>query len=165
VHGRVAYIAALWTSPIAWGRIPIVGNVKLEILSERMINKSTSSSPLHYLSSASVNDPRSEQLIVRWRTLPGKNEAVDKISQALGREKGQKDDGQFTGLFIFEFDEAGRIISHTIENAQDSGNWEKGVGAKVVGLTDWLLRGLKGEGQGGHGQVCPGCVGERDGRT
>ena len=43
VSGRVAYIAALWTSPIAWNRVPIFGNVKLVILSERMSNQ-----PLHF---------------------------------------------------------------------------------------------------------------------
>ncbi len=45
VSGRVAYIAALWTSPIAWNRVPIVGNVKLEILSERMSKQPLEFSP------------------------------------------------------------------------------------------------------------------------
>ncbi|KAF7546489.1 hypothetical protein G7046_g9281 [Stylonectria norvegica] len=49
----------------------------------------------------------------------------------------------FTGLFIFDFDREGRILSHTIESAQAGGDWEGGVGAKVVGLTDWLLGGMK----------------------
>lgn len=48
----------------------------------------------------------------------------------------------FTGLFIFDFDSEGRILSHTIEQAQAGNNWEQGVGAKVVGLTDWLLGGM-----------------------
>ena len=43
VSGRVAYIAALWTSPIAWNRVPIVGNVRLEILSERVFSQ-----PVHF---------------------------------------------------------------------------------------------------------------------
>jgi hypothetical protein len=38
---------------------------------------------------------------------------------------------------------------------QEGGNWEKGVGAKVVGLTDWLLGGLK-NGRG-EGTPCPAC--------
>jgi hypothetical protein len=59
-------------------------------------------------------------------------------------------------LFIFEFDEEGRILNHTIEHIQEGGNWEKGVGARVVGLTDWLLGGLKGKGEGeGAGTPCP----------
>jgi hypothetical protein len=53
-------------------------------------------------------------------------------------------DREFTGLFIFEFDREGRILSHTIEHVQESGQWERGVGAKVVGLTDWLLGGMRG---------------------
>ncbi|EAQ86591.1 hypothetical protein CHGG_07844 [Chaetomium globosum CBS 148.51] len=40
VSGRVAYTAALWSSPIAWNRLPLVGNVRLHILSERMIESS-----------------------------------------------------------------------------------------------------------------------------
>ncbi|KAA8911314.1 hypothetical protein FN846DRAFT_774142, partial [Sphaerosporella brunnea] len=36
VKGRVAYIAALWTAPIAWKRLP-GGNTELEVLSERML--------------------------------------------------------------------------------------------------------------------------------
>ncbi|KAH6850863.1 hypothetical protein B0I37DRAFT_404607 [Chaetomium sp. MPI-CAGE-AT-0009] len=38
VSGRVAYTAALWSSPIAWNRLPLVGNVRLHILSERMLD-------------------------------------------------------------------------------------------------------------------------------
>lgn len=60
------------------------------------------------------------------------------MAQPVGSSK------EFTGLFIFDFDNEGRILSHTIEHVQEGGQWEKGVGAKVVGLTDWLLRGIKG---------------------
>lgn len=169
VSGRVAYIAALWTSPIAWGRVPIVGNVKLEILSERMVRKNpgplTSSSSLASSGSGSGHGVgyRSEQLVVRWRTV-GKtrskaaaSEQVDKITEFLGGGGTVKDDSkEFTGLFIFEFDEEGRILRHIIEHVQEGGNWEKGVGARVVGLTDWLLGGLKGKGEGeGTGTPCP----------
>jgi len=62
---------------------------------------------------------------------------------------------EFTGLFIFEFDREGRILHHTIEHMQQGGQWEKGVGAKVVGLTDWLLGGIKGGGTAGGGPVAP----------
>jgi len=169
VTGRVAYVAALWTSPLAWGRVPIVGNVKLEILSERMVKKSSSESPIHYSSSSSGY--RSEQLVVRWRTCGktkgkgtgpnytgiGASEQVDKITEILGGSE-QDDSKEFTGLFIFEFDEEGRIVSHTIEHVQEGGNWEKGVGARVVGLTDWLLGGMKGKGE--EGTPCPACCAE-----
>jgi len=164
VSGRVAYSAALWTSPIAWGRVPIVGNVKLEILSERMINKT---GQVHSLIPPTSTRP--EQLVVRWRTIGktknkgtggfykgiGASENVDKITEWLGGGKGEDDSKEFTGLFIFEFDEQGRVISHTIEHAQEGGNWERGVGAKMVGLTDWLLGGMRNGRSGEGGSPCP----------
>ncbi|XMA10763.1 hypothetical protein WAI453_003554 [Rhynchosporium graminicola] len=162
VSGRVAYAAALWTSPIAWGRVPLVGDVRLTILSERMIKSSSNS--------LSPSLRRQEQLIVRWRTVGktkgkgtgafykgiGARESVDKITEWLGGGKGEDDSKEFTGLFIFEFDEQGRIASHTIEHVQEGGNWERGVGARVVGLTDWLLGGMK-KGRGDEGAPCPAC--------
>ncbi|KAK4033876.1 hypothetical protein C8A01DRAFT_49611 [Parachaetomium inaequale] len=182
VTGRVAYIAALWSSPIAWNRVPLVGNVRLEILSERMVD-----TPV-YASLPGGRRPEGacgEQLIVRWRTVGGGGRKVrgwfsnkgfgggggdgdgkggrgDKnegrigggIQQGKGEEGGKAPVGmaqavgasskEFTGLFIFDFDSEGRILSHTIEHVQEGGQWEKGVGAKVVGLTDWLLGGIKG---------------------
>lgn len=102
--------------------MPVIGNVKLEILSERMVDQ-----PVHF--SPRRAGARGEQLIVRWRT-------VGKAKGHNGRE--------FTGLFIFEFDGEGKILSHTIEHVEEGGQWERGVGAKVVGLTDWLLGGIKG---------------------
>lgn len=113
---------------------------------------------------------RPEQLVVRWRTI-GKTKGkgvggfykgigatydVDKITEFLGGGKGEDDSKEFTGLFMFEFDEEGRIVSHTIEHSQEGGNWERGVGAKVVGLTDWLLGGMKRNGTG-DGSPCPAC--------
>ncbi|KAJ5042030.1 uncharacterized protein L3040_004590 [Drepanopeziza brunnea f. sp. 'multigermtubi'] len=161
VSGRVAYSAALWTSPIAWGRVPLVGEVRLTILSERMVKSSSNAR----LPSAT----RQEQLIVRWRTVGktkgkgigafykgiGARESVDKITEWLGGGNGEDDSKEFTGLFIFEFDEEGRILSHTIEHVREGGNWERGVGARVVGLTDWLLGGMKRNGN--EGAPCPAC--------
>lgn len=140
--------------------------MKLEILSERMIKHAHSSCPSQSL--------RPEQLVVRWRTVSksrdqtssaliynsGLNENVDKLTEWLGG--GNKDDDirkEFTGLFIFEFDEEGRILTHTIEHAQEGGNWERGVGAKVVGLTDWLLGGMRGTDRG-EGAPCPAFCGD-----
>ncbi|KAM0475572.1 hypothetical protein ACHAPX_006895 [Trichoderma viride] len=138
VSGRVAYAAALWTSPIAWNRVPIIGNVKLEILAERM-----TSEPLTFL-------PRrpgatSEQLVVRWcekrKTKESKSGGGSSLPW-LRLARGVDPNKAFTGLFIFDFDAEGRILTHTIEQAQEGGDWEKGVGAKFVGLTDWLLGGM-----------------------
>lgn len=118
---------------------------------------------------SNAGSPRPEQLIVRWRTVGktkgkgigafykgiGARESVDKITEWLGGGKGEDDSKEFTGLFLFEFDEEGRILSHTIEHVQEGGNWERGVGAKVVGLTDWLLGGLKRKDD--EGVPCPAC--------
>ncbi|KAH8593357.1 hypothetical protein B0O99DRAFT_627899 [Bisporella sp. PMI_857] len=166
VSGRVAYSAALWTSPIAWGRVPLVGNVKLQIISERMVKLQAS------CNTSSHTGNRPEQLIVRWCTIGktkhkgtggfykgiGASENVDKITEWLGGGKGEDDSKEFTGLFIFEFDEEGRIVSHTIEHVQQDRNWERGVGARVVGLTDWLLGGLRNRGD--TGTPCPAFTGE-----
>ncbi|RYP61722.1 hypothetical protein DL769_007584 [Monosporascus sp. CRB-8-3] len=145
VSGKVAYIAALWTSPIAWNRVPIIGNLKLEILSERMVNQ-----PLH--SSPRRAGACGEQLVVKWRTAASKSkdnspslaeQGEHKLDDHLRGTISQGDKKPFTGLFIFEFDRDGKILSHTIEHVDEHGEWEKGVGAKVVGLTDWLLGGIK----------------------
>ncbi|GAP83861.1 putative DNA-directed RNA polymerase iii 130 kda polypeptide protein [Rosellinia necatrix] len=159
VSGKVAYIAALRTSPIAWNRVPIVGNVRLEILSERMVSQ-----PLHF--SPRRPGAYGEQLVVKWRTASSSSssssepdagdpkpspdernlDAQLRGSQAVGEKK-----KAFTGLFVFEFDKDGRIISHTIEHVDEHGDWERGVGARMVGLTDWLLGGIKGRSGDGGG--------------
>lgn len=146
VTGRVAYSAALWTSPIAWNRVPIVGNVKLEILAERM-----TSEPLTFLPRRPGALP--EQLVVRWcekrkpaATGTGAVQQSGGIASSLGIRRGVDPKTAFTGLFIFDFDKEGRILTHTIEHADASGNWEKGMGAKFVGLTDWLLGGIRNPG-------------------
>ncbi|KAL8364998.1 hypothetical protein RB595_004014 [Gaeumannomyces hyphopodioides] len=158
VSGRVAYMAALWTSPIAWNRVPIVGNVRLEILSERMVNDACA---------AGRSGPRrqgavGEQLIVRWRTERGAGSdggspgAGGGGSSSLNPFSLFKHEGkEFVGLFIFDFDKEGRILSHTIEHVEEGGNWERGVGAKVVGLTDWLLGGIRNGGRGSQEGPCP----------
>ncbi|KAI9158672.1 hypothetical protein HJFPF1_06670 [Paramyrothecium foliicola] len=140
VSGRVAYSAALWTSPIAWNRVPIIGNVKLEILAERM-----TSEPLTFLPRRPGAMP--EQLVVRWTEKCKAPEDKDKsssIARALRFSRGVEPNKAFTGLFIFDFDQDGKVLSHTIEQAQEGGNWEQGMGAKFVGLTDWLLGGIRG---------------------
>ncbi|KAF4125892.1 hypothetical protein GMORB2_1138 [Geosmithia morbida] len=145
VSGRVAYNAALWTSPIAWNRVPIIGNVRLEILAERMTTE-----PLTFLPRRPGAMP--EQLVVRWtekcraRHSP-RITTTSHLATVGGRLGGGVDPNEaFTGLFIFDFDREGRILSHTIETAQEGGDWEKGMGAKFVGLTDWLLGGIRDPG-------------------
>ncbi|KAI9816360.1 MAG: hypothetical protein M1832_005117 [Thelocarpon impressellum] len=137
VSGRVAYVAALWTAPMAWGRVPIVGNVKLDVLSERMVRNG-----------AGAGGRRPEKLVVRWRTQGktrgkgmgalyrgiGGSEQVDKITELLGGDA--RDDEEFTGLFVFEFDDEGRVVRHTIEHAEEGGSWDP---TRVVSVTDWLL--------------------------
>ncbi|KAF4468452.1 hypothetical protein FALBO_4660 [Fusarium albosuccineum] len=142
VSGRVAYNAALWTSPIAWNRVPIIGNVRIEILAERM-----TSEPLTFLPRRPGAIP--EQLVVRWcekRKDPKLSRDGGVIARSLPFGRGVDPDKAFTGLFVFDFDAEGRVLNHTIEQAQAGGDWEGGVGAKVVGLTDWLLGGCKDPG-------------------
>lgn len=93
-----------------------------------------------------------EKLVVRWKTCgkskgrgldtlfkglygrDGTQVANSKMPEVLGNEA---EEGEFSGLFIFEFDEQGRLSSHTIEHAQQGGNWERMT--RVVNVTDWLL--------------------------
>lgn len=148
-------MAALWTSPIAWNRIPVIGNVELEILSERVFDHPVHPTPRRPLGAYP------EQLIVKWRTMGGKKNGspkwglrfLDKEGHVVRRE-GEAGEGEFTGLFVFEFDGQGRIISHTIERVEEGGDWLKGVGAKVVGITEWILSGIRGGRKADEGP-CP----------
>ncbi len=135
--------------------MPIVGNVKLEILSERMVDLESGVGPRPL---GAVG----EQLIVRWRTIgKGKNWGLPFINNGAAQSPVLSGNAkEFTGLFIFDFDKAGRILSHTIEHSQSSSQWEEGVGAKVVGLTDWLFGGIKGGREGSDGP-CPAFKDER----
>lgn len=138
VTGRIPYTGALWTAPMAWGRLPLLGNVKLDIVSERMVRNGGSSVE---------HACRDEKLIVKWKTCGktkeragtlysgiGATEQLDKLMRLLG---GDKTGEEFCGLFIFEFDDQGRISKHTIEHADEGGSYDRM--AKVVSVTDWLL--------------------------
>ncbi|EDN03525.1 predicted protein [Histoplasma mississippiense (nom. inval.)] len=57
------------------------------------------------------------------------------------------------GLFIFLFDDEGRIASHTIEHADESNGWDRT--ARVVTLTDWLLGKAKWPGSRGDAGATP----------
>ncbi|TDZ31141.1 Uncharacterized protein C8035_v005263 [Colletotrichum spinosum] len=136
VSGKVAYTAALWSAPIAWNQLPLVGNVRLSIISERVTKQPLTFAP---------REPGAlpEQLVVRWCTPGERNGSGGPSPTTAGTAAGKRGEGGFTGIFVFHFDSQGRILSHTIETVQTSGDWERGVGAKVVGLTDWLLGGLR----------------------
>jgi hypothetical protein len=133
VGGKIAYTAALWTAPVAWGRVPVVGNVKLKIVSERMVKNGGNSSAAHV---------RHEKLIVKWETCAKSekghgqvSDVVEKITSIVAGSRRKNE--EFAGLFLFEFDEEGRIISHTIEHTDEGQHWDKT--AKVISVTDWLL--------------------------
>ena len=142
---------------MAWSSLPLVGNVKLQILSERIVRAGTVLDP----DGCSESESGDERLVVRWRTEPrreghkgGSAGAASKSNKALssspsseklshtsaknGVNKGLSvllggdapifklsNEEQFTGLFIFSFDEEGRISSHTIEHADDAGGWDR----------------------------------------
>lgn len=167
--------------------MPLVGNVKLQILSERIIRAGTLMDPEH----GEHHDCGDERLVVRWKTEPRTEsrpfheratttprtsaDALDPaspgnntnapahreqshLSQSSSKEgtnrglsvllggdepifKLSKEE-QFTGLFMFSFDEEGRILSHTIEHADEAHGWDRT--AKFVTLTDWLIGKARG---------------------
>ncbi|KAK4580227.1 hypothetical protein LTR86_000430 [Recurvomyces mirabilis] len=167
VSGRIAYNAALWTAPVAWGRVPLVGNVKLTILSERMVRNGGSSVPLA---------SRDEKLVVKWKTC-GKTrhrdptggvykdssthtkDPMDKIRhfitgatsnsaaehEGMARKAQAEEEQEFCGIFVFEFDEKGRIVKHTIEHTDEGGHWDHMT--RVVSVTDWLIGRINGRGK------------------
>ena len=134
VKGRIAYTAALWTSPVAWGRMPVLGNVKLIVMSERMVKHG----------GGCRAGEGTEKLIVRWRTCPKAKSngsvSIDKLAELLSTSSKAETEAmkEFHGLFLFEFDEEGRILKHVIEHAEEGNQWARGT-AKVISVTDWLL--------------------------
>ncbi|KAF1814583.1 hypothetical protein P152DRAFT_456852 [Eremomyces bilateralis CBS 781.70] len=90
-------------------------------------------------------DVRHEKLVVKWRTCgkSSKNGNGAFVSGAVRQPGGiastgaKGDQEGFTGLFIFEFDEEGRIVKHIIEQADEGENYDKT--ARVISVTDWLL--------------------------
>ncbi|KAI9374562.1 hypothetical protein BJX61DRAFT_288750 [Aspergillus egyptiacus] len=174
VKGRTLYRAALWAVPVAWSSVPLVGNVKLQILSERIVRAGTVLDG-HIGDEGEGGD---ERLVVRWRTertpsssssAPSKPDAQATPTSTISRESSNTSaststtgtnkglsvllggdapifklasDDQFTGLFIFSFDEEGRVLSQTIEHADDATGWERT--AKFVTLTDWLIGKARG---------------------
>ncbi|EPS43006.1 hypothetical protein H072_2998 [Dactylellina haptotyla CBS 200.50] len=173
VRGRMAYIAALWTAPVVWGRIPGI-KVRLEILSIKMIRGCI---PLERVDDESQN-MGGEQMIVKWRASsspngngngegavtgspvgsalpPGTGNTSDITTDS---QKPAKEDplsamtsslpritinGDFCGLFIFEFDDMGRIKTHIIEDVEEDKGESRQQHSKVITLTEWLLKKAK----------------------
>jgi Mitochondrial protein up-regulated during meiosis len=175
VKGRVPYRAALWTAPVAWGCVPIVGNVKLNILSEKIVRTGFVNLPRE----DDKPDLGEEKLVVRWKTekknangatpnaaanssavagssADGHGGINSGLSRLLGGDKPifnlNKGD-EFSGMFIFSFDSKGRIATHTIEHADESNSFDKT--SKMVTLTDWLLGKAKW-GRGREEEMIPG---------
>ena len=125
---------------MAWGRFPVIGNVKLEILDQRMVDEG----------GGSYRQQGREKLIIRWRTAGGPTNlaaGTARIAQLLGRDPASKEKpppSPFHGLFIFTFDEVGRILTHTIEHSAESRDAES-VTSKVFNLTDWLIKKARGQ--------------------
>ena len=145
--------------------------MNLEILSERVVKNGGASLPYLNASSnkSSSNSGGNEKLIVKWRTCGktkglgtgarykgiGARQRVDKITEWLGGDA--RDDEEFCGLFIFEFDEEGRVSSHVIERAEGGEGWDKSVG-RVVALTDWLLGRFNGKDKPVEGLALGYCI-------
>ena len=157
VKGRVPYRAALWTAPVAWGCMPLVGNTKLQIVSEKIVRTGFITAP----QPDDSNGLGEEKLVVRWKTEKRKNgqstshedaahstAANGNINRGLSALLGgdrplfNGPNSEFTGIFIFSFDKDGRIATHTIEHADENNGFDRT--SKVVTLTDWLLGKARG---------------------
>ncbi|KAL4944088.1 hypothetical protein BDV06DRAFT_118301 [Aspergillus oleicola] len=208
VKGRTLYRAALWAVPVAWSSVPLVGNVKLQILSERIVRAGTVLGTGHgngaqqtaHDCGGGCGEGGDERLVVRWRTerthsstvpdfkssspssqsttpsnQPSPKEASNSSSSSSnGTNKGlsvllggdapifklSRDD-EFTGLFIFSFDEEGRVLTQTIEHAEDASGWERT--AKFVTLTDWLIGKARGSLENEPQPGLVGCSGSGSG--
>lgn len=168
---------------MAWSSVPLVGNVRLQIESERIVRAGTVLDPERTDDKSNGGD---ERLVVRWKTEPTKDSEDDGpvstsvsgdgrsiarsrassskaginrgLSMLLGGEapifKLSKEE-QFTGLFIFAFDEEGRIKTHTIEHADNANGWDRT--AKFVSLTDWLIGKARGSLDPTPGLAMEGC--------
>ena len=137
---------------MAFGRLPLL-NVRLEILSERMVKGGGTPTPhlTPTTTTGGITRGGNERLIVRWRTCKKPGAPAPTSSAKMGG------DGEpFCGLFIFEFDDEGRIVNHVIERAEGGEGWDQGVG-RVVGLTDWLLAQLGGRGEKEVAGLALGC--------
>ncbi|SPO05730.1 uncharacterized protein DNG_08417 [Cephalotrichum gorgonifer] len=141
-NGKAAYKAALWTSPLAWNRLPIIGSVGIEVQSVRL-----QQGPLPFVP-ARIGS-LDEVLVVRWVTEPSSLPSEFLRNMAARISPGGEEEDmptEFHGLFAFQFDGKGRVLDHTIESAEHSRHWSKGVGSRVVSFTDRVLGGIRQRG-------------------
>ena len=89
-----------------------------------------------------------EMMVVRWITEPSSLPSEFLRGLASRVAGGEPEVHEFMGLFVFQFDSEGKILDHTIECAEHSRRWSKGVGSRVVRLTDQILGGIRGENEG-----------------
>jgi protein up-regulated during meiosis len=89
-----------------------------------------------------------EMLVVRWVTEPSSLPSEFLRGLASRMAGGEPEVHEFMGLFVFQFNLEGQILDHTIECAEHSRRWSKGVGSRVVRLTDQILGGIRGENDG-----------------
>lgn len=75
---------------------------------------------------------------------PSEGTIISTLSRLLGNGPIVKlsKEKQFTGLFIFAFDEEGRISTVTLEHSNEAGGWDRT--SKFVTLTDWLIGKARG---------------------
>lgn len=131
------------------------------ILSERMVRNGGTAVAL---------ENREEKLIVKWKTcgktthrdgtggiyrgmgLAVAKDPVEKIRGFIAGSRHEqtpengnrtKDAEEFQGIFIFEFDEKGRVAKHTIEHTEEGGHYDRMT--RVVSVTDWLLGRFNGK--------------------
>lgn len=122
--------------------------------------------------SAIAHGHRDEKLIVKWKTCGrtkhrdgtggvyktrglARRDPVDRIrefiagssadEQAVAKKLEGQDEDDFTGIFVFEFDEEGRVVKHVIEHTEEGGDCDRMT--RVVSVTDWLLGRFNGKGQ------------------
>jgi hypothetical protein len=112
-----------WVTECGENRNNSAGDAGGKESSDSSSNSADSGSGRSSLSASSASNGTNKRL----STLLGGEAPIFKLG------KGE----QFSGLFIFSFDEEGRIGSHTIEHADENTSWDRT--AKVVTLTDWLL--------------------------
>lgn len=114
-----------------------------------------------------AKDAGKEKLIVRWKTCAKQEKEGGPLSETLEKmtkiiSKSPQSDDEFSGLFIFEFDEEGRILNHIIEHVDSGSNMDRT--AKFISVTDWLLGrawGRSGNGHGTPGLAFARCKAER----
>lgn len=174
VKGRVAYRAALFTAPVAWGTVPFVGNVKLNILSEKIARTGYDIATPIPDAAGGEDDAGEEKLVVRWITeakqtnvngsststpAAASSASAQNINASLSTLLGGSQplstnkEKQFSGLFIFTFDSKGRIASHTIEHADEDTGYDRT--SRVVTVADWLLGKARGR-KDAEAELVPG---------